>query len=297
MSSDSSLSSRNCPICRSAGVCIKFPPGFLWSETVFRQYRCLGCRTVFTDPVPTEDQLAEVYDWTSYHTGYAEAPEARDNATLTSLSNYSTGKKLLDVGCGTGSFLRRAATAGYEPMGAEITERVAQEASTRAGVPVFPLVTLLDGTGQFDVIHCRDVLAHFVKPRETLGLLVNLLAVGGLLVLDDPIEENPSLVLAAARAWSKCARHPAIRSSSRGPTMLMRMTAGSHEMLLEGLGLELVGSRISETGWPYYLPGRQIRTFGTAVKAGVAFSARTLAWLDVSNTFGNRIFTIYRKKG
>jgi len=296
-SEGSCLPSRNCPVCGAAAVLVTFPPEFAWSGTVFRQYRCLGCRTVFTDPVPTQDQLAMVYDWTSYHSAYPEVPVARDTVTLASLDNYASGKKLLDVGCGTGSFLRQAATTGYEAMGAEVTESVAQEASARAGVPVVPLETLLDGTCQFDVIHCRDVVAHLVKPRETLAQLVRLLAIEGLLVLDDPIEENPSLVLGTARAWSKWSSHGDVRTSSRGPTMLIRMTARSHRMLLDGLGLELLESRITETGWPYYVPGQPIKTLAAAIKAGVGWSARALSRLDVSNTFGNRIFTISRKKG
>jgi SAM-dependent methyltransferase len=241
--------------------------------------------------------LAKVYDWTSYHSAYPEIPAARDDATLSRVGNYTCGKNLLDVGCGTGSFLRRAATAGYEAIGAEITDTVAQEASARAGVPVVPLETLLEGSSQFDVVHCRDVLAHLVEPRETLARLLRLLTIEGLLVLDDPIEENPSLVLGAARAWSKWSSHGCLRASSRGPTMLMRMTARSHQILLDGMGLELVESRVTETGWPYCVPGQPIRTFAAAVKAGVGWSARALSWLDVTNTFGNRVFTISRRRG
>jgi SAM-dependent methyltransferase len=214
---------------------------------------------------------------------------------LARLRNYTSGKKLLDVGCGTGSFLRCAAAAGYEAIGAEITESVAQAASAKAGVPVLPLGTLLQRADQFDVIHCRDVVAHLVQPRETLAQLVRLLAIEGLLVLDDPIEENPSLVLGTARAWSKWSGHREMRTASRGPTMLMRMTARSHGMLRDGLGLEVLESRVTETGWPYYVDGQPIRTIAGAVRTGVGWSARVLSWLDVTNTFGNRVFTISRR--
>jgi hypothetical protein len=180
-------------------------------------------------------------------------------------------------------------------MGAEISENVAHEASATAGVPVVPLESLLATTSQFNVIHCRDVVAHLVEPRETLAQLVRLLSIEGLLVLDDPIEENPSLVLGTARAWSKLSRHADVRTSLRGPTMLVRMTARSHRLLLDGFGLEPVESRVTETGWPYYVPGQPIKTFAAAAKASAGWSARALSWLDVTNTFGNRVFTISRR--
>ena len=66
--------------------------------------------------------------------------------------------------------------------------------------------------------------------------------------------------------------------------MLIRMTARSHRLLLDGLGLELVESRITETGWPDHVPGQPIKTLAAAIKAGVGWSARAFRPASTSAT-------------
>jgi SAM-dependent methyltransferase len=265
---------------------------------VFRHHRCGDCRTVFIDPVPTQQQLAAVYDWATYHGGYVDTSWERDHKTLTRLERYGCGAmRLLDFGCGTGAFLRRAKAAGYQATGAEITDKVAREASAKAGVPVVSLEALLAGPYEFDVVHARDVLAHLVDPRATLADLVKHLSPQGLLVLDDPIEENPSLVHAAAKAWSRLSRDTGVRPSGRGPTMLARMTSRSHQRLVDGLGLTVLACWVTETGWPYYVAGKPITTRAARLKACIGWSAKALWWLDPTDTLGNRIFLVCRRTG
>jgi len=77
----------------------------------------------------------------------------------------------------------------------------------------------------------------------------------------------------------------------------VRMTASSHRRLVDGLGLTVLASRVTETGWPYYVPGQPITSRTARLKACIGWSARASWWLDPTETLGNRVFLVCRKTG
>lgn len=91
---------------------------------------------------------------------------------------------LLDVGCGTGEFLRQAREAGWEVLGVEIAEE-ALRAARAAGLPVRAgsLVTLGLPEASFDVVTFWDVLDVVPDPVEQAREANRLLVPGGILML------------------------------------------------------------------------------------------------------------------
>lgn len=94
--------------------------------------------------------------------------------------------KLLDVGCGDGSFLARAANSGFEIFGIDLDERsIASAKSTfglvgvsRATLEAFAASCRNNGT-RFDVITFFEVLEHQDQPSLFLTQVLDLLQPDG----------------------------------------------------------------------------------------------------------------------
>lgn len=75
-----------------------------------------------------------------------------------------SGSKICDAGCGVGSLSFPLAIAGAEVYGSDISEKMIQEAQSRAVNPQNPTFTVSDLeslTGEYDTVICLDVLIHY----------------------------------------------------------------------------------------------------------------------------------------
>jgi len=87
------------------------------------------------------------------------------------------GKRLLDVGCGSGLWLRAAADLGAVTSGVDISQ-VALDACKR----VLPLAKFHCGPaenlpftdGEFDFISCLGALEHFLEPQKALSEMIRV---------------------------------------------------------------------------------------------------------------------------
>lgn len=93
--------------------------------------------------------------------------------------------RLLDVGSGSGSFLKLAASRGWQAAGVELSPELAARAAERSGSPVacgdFPALDL--PAGAFDAVTLWDVLEHTTDPGAFLDRAREMLAPGGVLVV------------------------------------------------------------------------------------------------------------------
>lgn len=97
------------------------------------------------------------------------------------------GALLLDVGCGSGAFLRCAAAAGWKPHGAEPDPRAAAQASLDgADVRVGDIREFISMENRFQAITFSHSIEHVHDPVEDLRLAYRLLAPGGVLYVDTP---------------------------------------------------------------------------------------------------------------
>ncbi|MCB9477072.1 MAG: class I SAM-dependent methyltransferase [Deltaproteobacteria bacterium] len=115
---------------------------------------------------------------------FAITPPAR----LNPLAFSSPGKRLLDVGCGTGDFCREMRALGWDTAGIEPDARAA-EMAREDGIPVvtgrFP-EQAHELSGPFDAITMSQVIEHLPDPIAALGAARELLADGGVLVVWTP---------------------------------------------------------------------------------------------------------------
>jgi len=161
----------------------------------FSYLKCKGCGLVFLSPRPDEREIPRFYGEDYYGEGSQkfrsclEAPRLffAWNRMRRVLKFFSRPGKVLDVGCGQGTFLQLIKGKGWEVAGTELTQESASRAS-RLGIPVS--IGEIDENRfpphSFDLITLWQVLEHLAEPRKTLKSLLGLLRKGGIVAISTP---------------------------------------------------------------------------------------------------------------
>jgi SAM-dependent methyltransferase len=134
------------------------------------------------------DAMAPVYDDFTAHHRYDEW-----TATLEGLAREAglSGRRLLDVACGTGKSFLPFLERGYDVVACDVSpamaERAAEKAGGRARVEVHDMREL-PRLGSFDLVCCLDdAVNYLLTPAELTAALSGMrrnLAPGGVLVFD-----------------------------------------------------------------------------------------------------------------
>ena len=127
--------------------------------------------------------------------------EASETSHTRTVRLVGSGKRVLDVGCATGSLAEVLVGNGCTVVGVERDPGAAKRAAAHcAHVEVMDLdggdLQALAGHGPFDVIVAADVLEHLLDPARTLRQLAGLLAPQGYLVTSIPNVAHGSVRLA-----------------------------------------------------------------------------------------------------
>lgn len=125
------------------------------------------------------------------------------------LARQFTGRRILDYGCGDGTFLallQASDTPPGEAVGAELDDLQVNDCRARFGgrdALSFATIDSLDDEsyrGRFDAIVCMEVLEHVVALDAVIDRLRRLLADRGTLLVSVPVEIGlPLLLKQAAR--------------------------------------------------------------------------------------------------
>jgi len=109
------------------------------------------------------------------------------DASMRHLPRATPGQRLLDVGCGNGTFLKRAQGAGWTVSGVDF-DPGAVEAARQIGLDARhgDISAFEDEAGRFDVITLAHVLEHVHDPIAMLGACHRLLTPGGRLWIETP---------------------------------------------------------------------------------------------------------------
>jgi 2-polyprenyl-3-methyl-5-hydroxy-6-metoxy-1,4-benzoquinol methylase len=115
--------------------------------------------------------------------------------------------RVLDVGCGNGSWLGRMKLYGFECYGCEVDPVRAQIAASIKGVKIS--ATDLHGAryadNYFDVVHIWNVLEHVHDPMAVLYETNRVLKRGGLVVISSP--NHNSILARVYPNWEDVPRH------------------------------------------------------------------------------------------
>ena len=289
-----------CPLCGGSGKEKSFPYATKWDSKDFEYIRCGDCKTVFVNPVPDELELAKMYKKENYHDKYYGSIDLKQARRPLRLLNRFCANvdSVLDFGCGNGSFLKAASYSGFSCVGVEYDEEVRKIANQNSGSPVYSFPELKAKDKKFGIIHLGDVLEHLQDPRAVTGELCRMLMPGGFILVESPLENNPSLVYWCA----KCFRALKMKlkkdtRSSDAPLHLFQTNARALEnFLIKNFNLRCLYSRIYETGWPYILAGSRQGFRRGLLKGAVGVCAVILSRLDLrrKNKLGNRYLGLFQ---
>lgn len=145
----------------------------------------------------------------------------RFRAAIDLVGRYG-GDRLLDYGCGDGTFLQMLLDLPRRPatlVGAEISDDLIEDCRSRfASVADVSFVRTdalpVAGPGSYDTVVCMEVLEHVVDVRPVLDHFERLLAPGGHVIISVPVETGvPVLIKQSARrlaGWRGIGDYPGV---------------------------------------------------------------------------------------
>jgi 2-polyprenyl-3-methyl-5-hydroxy-6-metoxy-1,4-benzoquinol methylase len=152
-----------------------------------------------TYPQPSEDNLSTYYQTEDYisHTDskrnvmehvYHAVRQITLKIKIKRIGAYSkNGRRLLDVGCGTGDFLFAAKQKGWDVSGIEPNEKARARANSKTNNKVFDTDQLSQlEKDQFDVITLWHVLEHLPNLEKQITTFRKLLKPNGTLIIAVP---------------------------------------------------------------------------------------------------------------
>lgn len=225
-----------CPICSGAG---------------FRSHKlglvCCELCNVVLSPVIWQPQANEVLEEEWFGQTFQANPSSweirfetwNNNRTLSRLAKItSPGRRLLEIGVGSGSFLSAARETGYDVMGCDLSMSICQRIRNTYDIPMHgeQLATLV-GENRFDVIVLNHVLEHVSQPIEFLCDVRRLLAPGGIAHIAAP---NIGCWEAALSGWTS---YEPYHLAYFTPQTLQRVVYAS------GLAIEQITTHESFSGW------------------------------------------------
>jgi SAM-dependent methyltransferase len=200
MESISNNTINSCIICNGKKI------HYAFSIHQFRVEDCANCGMMRLNPQPSNEELAAIYDAHYFllnendgqsHVSLLKANTAdRYLALLQSYVGAPLTGDLLEIGCGHGDFLIRAAEKGLSVTGIEYSAHSAQIAATKLGkqgtVLCGEIDQLLHSEKRFDYIVFADVLEHVRDPRQFLQNIHLLLRENGIAVAVVPSIDSRS---------------------------------------------------------------------------------------------------------
>ena len=183
---------RCCPACGGSRFADRRVDDFLYTHT------CRSCGLILSSMTRRKPKLGQYanVDLRAYLTSVGALRHEQSSEILAFLAPYvSPGARVLDVGCGFGSFLLRAREAGYAVAGIEPDEHACASACDALGSDVVKRGTLQQvqpPAGSADVVATLDVLEH-VPPAEHAAFaraMADVLAPGGIWAIKVPSTEG-----------------------------------------------------------------------------------------------------------
>lgn len=188
-----------CPICG----CNEFNPfltckDYLISHTEFTIQQCRQCAFRLTNPRPDSSSIGAYYASDQY-VSHNDKGNGLMNGAYRLVRSYTLQQKLillnklngkpgqlLDVGCGTGTFLETCQRGGWQVTGMEPDDNARSLSAGRIKQPIAATLTDVPDSNGFDIITLWHVLEHIPALNESLQIIRMLLKGTGRLLIAVP---------------------------------------------------------------------------------------------------------------
>ncbi len=141
---------------------------------------CQSCRTLFVEKVPDLDGLIENYVVASFDSRIESEYAAKTYGKYLNRLDLIRNRRILDIGCGDGTFLKKATSLGAESvLGIEPSHGALESAGeVRNLIRTIP-VEQCDYQFEFDLVTCFQTLEHLVDPKTVLSKMCSAAISGG----------------------------------------------------------------------------------------------------------------------
>ena len=160
--------------------------------------KCKHCQTLRYGPYPSQDEINQFYtNYAAYKSGLTEYLSGSDydifiaTKKLTMLDldtplTFFNNKKYLDIGCGTGHWLRYLSTNGLVNGYGIDTSPECVKLGQDFGVTIRQ-VDLLDINETFDILFMSHLIEHVLDPVAYIVHCASILNPGGALIIETPV--------------------------------------------------------------------------------------------------------------
>lgn len=271
----------------------------------YDHYRCDNCSHLFVFPRPSQQELDAFYLGGQY---YDKADAEQDRLLREALqrvrrldrlcARYGLARRLLDVGCAGGYFIKQAVKEGWQTIGVDRSDKLARRAGEYSGTEVLSglleQIDLVDSP--YPIVTAWEVIEHTIDPRAFFAVLERHIASGGLLALSTPIANG-----LPARLLGK--RFPMLAP----PEHLSLFTRRSINLLAAEFGFEEVsyrsfsnlGPRSLASGFAKIFFRRNIAEAPYIGRFVCNFAGFALAWLPMLVDYagwGTEMEIVFRRK-
>jgi 2-polyprenyl-3-methyl-5-hydroxy-6-metoxy-1,4-benzoquinol methylase len=190
-----------CPVCKNTSIHYSFSAkDNTVSKETFEIWKCDSCTALFTQDVPSENEIGAYYSSQDY-ISHSDTREGLVNQIYHQVRNFTIAEKkrlveketgvaagkILDVGCGTGAFLDKMKKGGWQVTGVEPDQGAREKAASLYNIqPKSPAELFSLPAGHFDAITLWHVLEHVHNLHEYIDQLKVLLAQKGRLFIAVP---------------------------------------------------------------------------------------------------------------
>ncbi|MEL6133797.1 MAG: class I SAM-dependent methyltransferase, partial [Bacteroidota bacterium] len=194
-----------CPLCQSESIEAELSAkDHTVSGQVFDVWKCRSCGCRFTQAVPDEEHIGAFYESEEY-ISHSNTSKGLVNSLYQTVRNYTLNQKqklivsqsgksqgsILDIGCGTGEFLGKMKSVGWETRGLEPSESARTQAKENHDLHVSAPSDLFQlQADTYDVITMWHVLEHVHKLHEYLDQIQSILKQDGKLIIAVPNYES-----------------------------------------------------------------------------------------------------------
>lgn len=264
--------SRDCPLCGERGGEV------LAAQGGWRLVRCGGCGLAYLPEVPTAEAVDTEFDWAEsfareryrrwmrnplmrfWTAAVLLLKPSREWRALRVIRRYARGGRMLDVGCGDGRLGALALRRGFDPLGIEVSAKMAARARRRLGHERVLCGRLEDFAlepASFDVVVTVSYLEHEPRPLAALRRMLALLRPGGVCVHKTPNFASRLRKWLGPR-WS----------GYRWPEHVQYFTPDTLSRMLAAAGFEPLEARANAFSDNFWMAGRRPATPAVAGPPG-----------------------------
>lgn len=304
MNKELNPSDNKCPLCDSGISKSYFYPPTTFNNKVFHYYECQNCGCSFVNPFPDKNDFDLIYgeDDHAYLKKLGEdemhiynfdiPPYNHQRFQIDFFSKYKYWEKagsLLDIGCGSGFYMKSAMRSGIHATGIEYNENFTKLLRKKTGLSIFSFNEFEknnDGK-KFDLIHFGHILEHLIRPEDMLNWAKKYAHENTLIIVDGPLEKNKCLSQMVISTGSKIKKN---KMNYYAPQHISFTDHRSQLRFFEKCGLEKVNYQITEQLFPLpskpdYRSVKNLLLFLTA-RMSVTLSKLNSRWGNVFHYAG-----------